>query len=263
MAFVDSQSSAGPDVGARSRPSPGQGSGSWGDTGRNDGADRTGFLDVDRVMDLFAGWLHRKWSKKRVRTMCTPRATDRVVLASGGAGLGRLAGEWRKFEGWNPVRVPPRAQRYRRSAALWGAKCGQKYATVRSDATGQAGDTPGARPRSPMPWDSQVSESSTEPTNVESADEPPCSPCIASRLCRDRADRGRRRPATHRLVDKIAPLLAGVCAARAQSRRSKSDSDSTCTVVASRWQRLSSSSLRSVHRPPEDESAKQRVDAPG
>ncbi len=204
-----------------------------------------------------------KLVKKRVCTMCTPWASDRVVRVPDGAGLRRFAGEWRKFKGWNPVRVPPRAQCDLRSAALWGAKCGQKYATVRSDATGQAGDTPGARPRSPMPWDSQVSESSTEPTNVESADEPPCSPCIASRLCRDRADRGRRRPATHRLVDKIAPLLAGVCAARAQSRRSKSDSDSTCTVVASRWQRLSSSSLRSVHRPPEDESAKQRVDAPG
>ena len=41
--------------------------------------------------------------------MCTPWALEWVVLATDWAGLRRFAGEWRKFKGWNPVRVPPRA----------------------------------------------------------------------------------------------------------------------------------------------------------
>ena len=51
--------------------------------------------------------------------MCTPWASDRVVLVSDWAGLRRFAGEWRIFKGWNPVRVPPRAQCFRRSGAFW------------------------------------------------------------------------------------------------------------------------------------------------
>ena len=48
--------------------------------------------------------------KKRVCTMCTPWASDRVVLVPDWAGLRRFSGEWRIFKGWNPVRVPPRAR---------------------------------------------------------------------------------------------------------------------------------------------------------
>jgi hypothetical protein len=42
--------------------------------------------------------------------MCTPWASDRVVPVPDWAGLAMFAGEWRKFKGWNPVRVPPRAR---------------------------------------------------------------------------------------------------------------------------------------------------------
>ena len=59
-----------------------------------------------------------KWAKMRVCTMCTPWASDRVVHRSDWAGLRRFSGEWRKFKGWNPVRVPPRAQCFRRSEAF-------------------------------------------------------------------------------------------------------------------------------------------------
>ena len=59
-----------------------------------------------------------KWAKMRVCTMCTPWASDRVVLVSDRAGLRRFSGEWRKFKCWNPVRVPPRAQCFRRSGAF-------------------------------------------------------------------------------------------------------------------------------------------------
>jgi hypothetical protein len=34
------------------------------------------------------------------------------------AGFRRFSGEWRKFKGWNPVRVPPRAQCFRRSGVF-------------------------------------------------------------------------------------------------------------------------------------------------
>jgi hypothetical protein len=51
-----------------------------------------------------------KLVKKRVCTMCTPWASDRVVRVPDWAGLRRFSGEWRIFKGWNPVRVPPRAQ---------------------------------------------------------------------------------------------------------------------------------------------------------
>jgi hypothetical protein len=42
--------------------------------------------------------------------MCTPWASDSVVLASDWAGLAMFSGEWRIFKGWRPVRVPPRAR---------------------------------------------------------------------------------------------------------------------------------------------------------
>jgi hypothetical protein len=51
-----------------------------------------------------------KWAKKGVCTMCTPWASDWVVLVPDWPGLAMFAGEWRKFKGWNPVRVPPRAR---------------------------------------------------------------------------------------------------------------------------------------------------------
>ena len=60
-----------------------------------------------------------KVGKKGVCTMCTPWASDRVVLVPDCAGLRRLSGEWRKFGGWNPVRVPPRAQCFPRSGPFW------------------------------------------------------------------------------------------------------------------------------------------------
>ena len=60
-----------------------------------------------------------KWAKMRVCTMCTPWASERVVLVTDWAGLRRFSGEWRKFKPWNPVRVPPRAQCFRRSGAFW------------------------------------------------------------------------------------------------------------------------------------------------
>ena len=56
--------------------------------------------------------------RKRVCTMCTPWASDRVVLVPDWAGLRRYSGEWRKFKGWNPVRVPPRAQHSPSSEAI-------------------------------------------------------------------------------------------------------------------------------------------------
>jgi hypothetical protein len=49
-------------------------------------------------------------AKVRVCTMCTPWASDRVELVPDWAGSAMLAGEWRIFKGWNPVRVPPRAR---------------------------------------------------------------------------------------------------------------------------------------------------------
>jgi hypothetical protein len=60
-----------------------------------------------RTSELFWG---RGLDQKRVCTMCTLWALDRVVLVADWAGLRRFSGEWRKFKGWNPVRVPPRAQ---------------------------------------------------------------------------------------------------------------------------------------------------------
>jgi hypothetical protein len=57
----------------------------------------------------------RKW----VCTMCTPWASDRVVLVPDWAGLRMFVGEWRKFKARNTVRVPPRAQCFRRSEAYW------------------------------------------------------------------------------------------------------------------------------------------------
>jgi hypothetical protein len=56
--------------------------------------------------------------KMRVCTMCTPWASDRVALLPDWAGVPRISGEWPKFKGWNPVRVPPRAQCFLRSGAF-------------------------------------------------------------------------------------------------------------------------------------------------
>ena len=50
--------------------------------------------------------------------MCTPWASDRVVLATDWAGLAMFPGEFSVCKGWNPVRVPPRAQCFRSSAAF-------------------------------------------------------------------------------------------------------------------------------------------------
>jgi hypothetical protein len=46
-------------------------------------------------------------AKKRLCTMCTPWASNWVVLVADWAGSQRFSGERWKFEGWNPVRVPP------------------------------------------------------------------------------------------------------------------------------------------------------------
>jgi hypothetical protein len=45
-----------------------------------------------------------------VWTVSTLWVADWVVLVPDWAGLRRFSGEWRKFRGWNPVRVPPRAR---------------------------------------------------------------------------------------------------------------------------------------------------------
>ena len=52
----------------------------------------------------------RQNAKKEVCTKYTLWASDRVVPVPDWAGLAMFAGEWRKFKGWNPVRVPPRAR---------------------------------------------------------------------------------------------------------------------------------------------------------
>jgi hypothetical protein len=67
----------------------------------------------------FSSLVALKWAKEGVCTMCTPWASDRAVLLPGWAGLRMFSGEWRKFKAWNPVRVPPRAQCFRSSVALW------------------------------------------------------------------------------------------------------------------------------------------------
>ena len=51
--------------------------------------------------------------------MCTPWASDRFVLVPDWAVLGMFPGESSVCKGWNPVRVPPRAQCFRRSAGFW------------------------------------------------------------------------------------------------------------------------------------------------
>jgi hypothetical protein len=61
--------------------------------------------------------------KKRVCTMCTLWASDWGVLGADRAGFGRFSGEWRIFKGGSPVRVPPRAQCFRRSGAYWVPDC--------------------------------------------------------------------------------------------------------------------------------------------
>ncbi|MCB5291696.1 hypothetical protein BJQ90_01123 [Arthrobacter sp. SO3] len=60
-----------------------------------------------------------KVGKKRVCTMCTPWASDRVVLASDWPGFRRFRRESSVCKGWSPVRVPPRAQCFSMSGAFW------------------------------------------------------------------------------------------------------------------------------------------------
>ena len=50
--------------------------------------------------------------------MCTPWASDRVVLVPDWPGFRMCGRESSVFGGWNPVRVPPRAQCFRRSGAF-------------------------------------------------------------------------------------------------------------------------------------------------
>jgi hypothetical protein len=52
--------------------------------------------------------------------MCTPWASDSVVPAPDWAGLEMFSGEWRIIRGERLVRVPPRAQCFRRSGAVFG-----------------------------------------------------------------------------------------------------------------------------------------------
>ena len=66
-----------------------------------------------------------KWARKRVCTMCTPWVSDRVVLVPDWAGLRMFAGEWRKFRGWNPVRVPPRVRVFPVQGLFGVSSCGQ------------------------------------------------------------------------------------------------------------------------------------------
>ena len=63
-------------------------------------------------------WCCCRKAVKRVCTMCTPWASDRVVLVPDWPGLRRISGEWREVKDWNPVRVPPRAQCFRRSGGF-------------------------------------------------------------------------------------------------------------------------------------------------
>ena len=57
----------------------------------------------------FSSLVALKWAKEGVCTMCTPWASDRVVLLPDWAELRRISGQRQKLRCWNPVRVPPRA----------------------------------------------------------------------------------------------------------------------------------------------------------
>ena len=63
-------------------------------------------------------WMHQL-GKKEVWTMSTLFASDRVVYRSDWAGFGMFSGVPRVCKGWNAVRVPPRAQCFRRSGAFY------------------------------------------------------------------------------------------------------------------------------------------------
>lgn len=58
--------------------------------------------------------------------MCTPGASDSVVLAADRFGLGMFTREWRIFKGWHPVRVPPRAQHDPSSEGFLLLMCGHR-----------------------------------------------------------------------------------------------------------------------------------------
>jgi hypothetical protein len=67
----------------------------------------------------------RKRANLGVCTLCTllpsdwaVLGSDRAVLVPDWAGLAMFSGEWRIFKGRNSVRVPPRAQCFRRSEAF-------------------------------------------------------------------------------------------------------------------------------------------------
>ena len=68
MARVDSQSSASPDVGARSRPSPRPRLGHLGDTGRNDGAEQAGYSMPTGLRSVC--WLLQQRGQRRGCAQC-------------------------------------------------------------------------------------------------------------------------------------------------------------------------------------------------
>ena len=105
MALVDSRSSAYPDVGDRLIPSPGHGSGILGDTGRNGGAEQSGFLRADSTAALLLV-AASKWAKKRVCTICTPWASDRVVLVPDPGRIAEVFGGVANSQGLEPGSSP-------------------------------------------------------------------------------------------------------------------------------------------------------------
>ncbi len=67
--------------------------------------------------------------KNKVCTMCTPWASDRAVHRLDWLGLAIFTGVVSVCKSWSPVRVPPRAPCFRRSAAGWPAECVQSVNT--------------------------------------------------------------------------------------------------------------------------------------
>ncbi|MCB5283600.1 hypothetical protein BJQ89_03369 [Arthrobacter sp. ES1] len=72
-----------------------------------------------RALSMRGAALWEAWrGEVGVWTVSTLWVRDRAVPGSDRAGLAMFSGEWRIFRGWNPVRVPPRAQCFRRSGAF-------------------------------------------------------------------------------------------------------------------------------------------------
>ena len=74
-----------------------------------------------RAFSVSPGW-DRK-AKDGVCTMCTHCPSDWAVPRPDRAGLGMFSGEGRNIKGVNAVRVPPRAQCFRRSGAYLAPEC--------------------------------------------------------------------------------------------------------------------------------------------